>query len=47
VGFHGVFTLKYLKVRLSYGQAIYHLAGASNHFSLNLNLGDFYKKENK
>ncbi len=44
VGFSWGIYIKISKLRLSYGQAIYHLAGASNHFSLNLNLGDFYKK---
>ncbi len=45
VGFSWGIYIKISKVRLSYGQAIYHLAGASNHFSLNLNLGDFYRKD--
>jgi len=45
VGFSWGIYLKISKVRLSYGQAIYHLAGASNHFSLNLNLGDFYRQK--
>ncbi len=44
VGFSWGIYLRISKLRLSYGQAIYHLAGASNHFSLNLNLGDFYKQ---
>lgn len=44
VGFSWGIYLKISKLRLSYGQAIYHLAGASNHFSLNLNFGDFYKR---
>ncbi|OQA12147.1 MAG: hypothetical protein BWY67_00483 [Bacteroidetes bacterium ADurb.Bin397] len=32
------------KFHISYGRATYHLAGASNHFSLSANLGEFYKK---
>jgi hypothetical protein len=46
VGFSGGFYLKVNKFTLSYGRAIYHLAGASNHFSINLNLADFYKRTN-
>jgi len=45
VGFSWGFYLKVSKFRISYGQAIYHLAGASSHFSINLNLGDFYSKK--
>jgi hypothetical protein len=44
VGFSWGFYLKVFKFRISYGQAIYHLAGASSHFSINLNLNDFYSK---
>lgn len=46
VGFSWGFYLKIYKFRISYGQAIYHLAGASSHFSINMNFGDFYKKAN-
>lgn len=46
VGYSWGFYIKISKLRLSFGQSIYHLAGASNHFSLNFNLGDFYKKAN-
>jgi hypothetical protein len=45
VGFSWGFYLKVSKLRLSYGQSIYHLAGASGHFSINLNLADFYTKK--
>jgi hypothetical protein len=44
VGFSWGSYIKVYKFRISYGQAIYHLAGASSHFSLNLNLNDFYSK---
>jgi hypothetical protein len=46
VGFSWGFYIKVYKFRISYGQAIYHLAGASNHFSINLNLNDFYSRKN-
>jgi hypothetical protein len=46
VGFSWGFYLKVYKLRISFGQSIYHLAGASNHFSINLNLADFYKRKN-
>ncbi len=42
VGFSWGIYLKISKIRLSYSQSIYHLAGASNHFSVNFNLSDFY-----
>ncbi len=45
VGFSWGIYLHVYKLRLSFGQAIYHLAGASNHFSINLNLADFYNKK--
>jgi hypothetical protein len=41
VGFSYGFGLKIKKLRISYGRATYHLAGASNHFSLTLNLSEF------
>ncbi len=46
VGFSWGFYLRVYKLRLSFGQSIYHLAGASNHFSVNLNLADFYSRRN-
>lgn len=46
VGFSWGFYLKISKLRLSFGQAIYHLAGSSKHFSINLNLDEFYKRNN-
>jgi hypothetical protein len=46
VGFSWGFYLKVYKFRISYGQAIYHLAGASSHFSINFNLSDFYSRKN-
>ncbi|MFN8258009.1 MAG: type IX secretion system protein PorQ [Bacteroidales bacterium] len=42
VGYSWGLYIRISKIRLSFGQAIYHLAGASSHFSLNLNLNDFY-----
>ncbi|MCB8994023.1 MAG: type IX secretion system protein PorQ [Bacteroidales bacterium] len=44
VGFSWGFGLKIKKYRFSYGRATYHLAGASNHFSLSVDLSEFYKK---
>jgi len=35
----------YNYLRRSYGRASYHLAGASNHFSLSTNLSSFYKRK--
>jgi|GEM_PF-10004 len=37
--------LKISKFILSYGRASYHLAGASNHFSVAVNIGEFGKKK--
>jgi len=45
VGLSYGFGLKISKFILSYGRAQYHLAGASNHFSVAVNLGDFKKKK--
>lgn len=36
--------LRIYKFHFSYGRAQYHLAGASNHLSMTVNLNDFYKK---
>ena len=44
VGFSWGFGMKINKYRFSYGRASYHLAGASNHFSLVVNLSEFYTK---
>jgi len=44
VGFSWGFGMKIKKYRFSYGRATYHLAGASNHFSLSVNLSEFYSK---
>lgn len=41
VGFSWGFGLKLQKFQLSYGRATYHLSGASNHFSLTINLKEF------
>ncbi len=41
VGFSWGFGLNLQKFQLSYGRATYHLSGASNHFSLTINLNEF------
>lgn len=46
VGLSWGFGFRISKFHLSYGRAAYHLAGASNHFSLTTNLGDFMKRVN-
>jgi hypothetical protein len=46
VGFTWGFGIKISKFHLSYGRASYHLAGASNHFSLSTDLSSFYRKNN-
>lgn len=43
VGFSWGIGVKISKFRISYGRAIYHLAGGSNYFSLNVNLDEFNK----
>jgi len=45
VGFSWGFYISISKIKLSYSQAFYHIAGASNHFSLNMNMGDIYRKK--
>jgi hypothetical protein len=45
VGFSWGFGLKISKFNLSYGRASYHLAGASNHFSLTTDFSSFYRKK--
>jgi hypothetical protein len=42
-GFSWGFGLKLYKFRISYGRASYHLAGVSNHFTINVNLAEFVK----
>jgi hypothetical protein len=44
VGFSWGFGLNLSKFQLSYGRAAYHLAGASNHLSISLNLSELIKK---
>jgi hypothetical protein len=41
VGFSFGFGLKINRFRISYGRASYHVAGASNHFSVTTNLSEF------
>ena len=45
VGFSWGLQIKIKKFKISYSQLIQHLAGVSNHISLNLNLKCFYKKK--
>lgn len=44
VGMSIGFGLQLSKFNISYGIASYHAAGASNHFSVGINLSSFYKK---
>ena len=44
VGFSWGFGIRISKFHLSYGRASYHLAGASNHFSLATDLSSFSRK---
>jgi len=44
VGFSWGFGIKISKFNLSYGRASYHLAGASNHFSISTDFSSFYRK---
>ena len=46
VGFSWGFGLRISKFQLGYGRASYHVAGASNHFTITTNLADFYAKKN-
>jgi hypothetical protein len=45
VGFSWGFGLNISKFQLSYGRATYHLAGASNHFSISVNLSELIKRK--
>ena len=44
VGFSWGVGIKIYKFHLSYARATFHQAGAPNHFSINMNLSEFYKK---
>jgi hypothetical protein len=44
VGFSWGVGIKIAKFHLSFARPTYHLAGAPNHFSLSMNLSEFYKK---
>lgn len=46
VGFSWGIGIKLHKFHVSYSRATYHLAGASNHFSISTNLDDFLVKAN-
>jgi hypothetical protein len=45
VGFSWGFGIRISKFQLSYGRASYHLAGASNHFSISTDLSSFNSKK--
>jgi hypothetical protein len=47
VGFSWGFGIRISKFHINYGRATYHLAGPSNHFSINTNLSDFYTRKTK
>ncbi|MFI5218361.1 MAG: type IX secretion system protein PorQ [Bacteroidia bacterium] len=44
-GFSGGFGFRISKFHFSYGRAAYHVAGASNHFSITTNISEFSKKK--
>jgi len=44
VGFSFGASVRISKFRISYGRSVTHMAGGSNHFSLTLDLEEFYKK---
>jgi hypothetical protein len=44
VGLSWGFGFRISKFHISYGRATYHLAGASNHFSISTNFSDFIRK---
>jgi hypothetical protein len=45
VGFSWGFGVKINKFQISYGRATYHVAGASDHFSLSCDLSEFYRQK--
>lgn len=47
VGLSWGFGFRISKFHLSYGRSTYHLAGASNHFTLSSNLGAFIRKSDR
>jgi hypothetical protein len=46
-GFSFGFGLRIYKFHFSYGRAVYHLAGATNNFSISFDINSFYKKTTK
>ena len=44
VGFSWGFGMRIKKINISYGRASYHLAGGTNHFTVAVNLSEFYRK---
>lgn len=45
VGFSWGFGVKISKFHISYGRATYHMAGASDHFSISTDISSFYKRK--
>ncbi len=45
-GFSFGFGFRIYKFQFSYGRAVYHLAGASNNFSVSFDINNFYSKSN-
>lgn len=45
VGFSMGFGFRVSKFHFAYGRSTYHLAGATNHFSLTTNLSEFYRQQ--
>jgi len=46
-GFSFGFGFRIYKFHISYGRAVYHLAGPSNNFSVSMDLNSFYTKKFK
>ena len=46
-GFSFGFGFRIYKFHISYGRAVYHLAGPSNNFSVSMDLNSFYGKKFK
>jgi len=44
-GFSFGFGFRIYKFHISYGRAVYHLAGASNHLSISFDINNFYSKK--
>jgi hypothetical protein len=46
VGFSWGFGMKINKFNISYGRSSYHMAGGTNHFTIAVNLSEFYRRSN-